>query len=397
MEKIYEKYIKKVGRVSLKSIRDKEKEINWGSRMIAITGGRGVGKTTMLLQHIKKLGLSENEAIYISLDDLFFSANTLYDFVDEFEKNGGKYLFIDEVHHYKNWAREMKNIYDDFPYLKVVFTGSSALRIFTAKADLSRRVIKYNLPGLSFREFISFSQGIDFPVFKFEDILKNHVNICQQINAKIKPLALFKKYLSYGYYPFFLEDIDFYHHKLAQILMHVLEVDLPYCTDINFTSVEKMKKLLWIISSSVPFKPNISKISEKVGVPRNTVILFLKYLTEANIISVLYSNKKGISYMQKPEKIFIHHPNLMYALANENINTGNLRESFFFNQLSAITTLTYPDVSDFFVANKYYFEVGGKNKNHKQIANLKNAFIAKDDIEIGFGNVIPLWLFGFLY
>jgi predicted AAA+ superfamily ATPase len=251
--------------------------------------------------------------------------------------------------------------------------------------------------GLSFREYIKLNNRKDFDVINLKSILKDHVQFSREITGKIKPIQLFNEYLKIGYYPYFIENKDSYHNKLAQTVNLVLEVDLPYAQDISSLSIDKLKKLLYILAVSVPFKPNVLKLSEKTGISRNTIIQFINYLADAKIINLLNSDSSGISQLQKPQKIYLHHPNLLYTLAPENANTGSVRESFFNNQLSNVYKVNYTDKGDFLVNDKYTFEIGGKNKSRKQIADVPDSFIASDDLEIGFRNRIPLWLFGFLY
>ena len=397
MINIREKFLKKIDRVDTSFIRDIERQIDWNNRLIGVKGARGVGKTTMLLQHIGKSLPSDQRTVYVSLDDIWFSANSLVDFTDLFVKNGGEFLILDEVHHYRNWSQEIKNIYDDHPDLKIIFTGSSIIHLGKSQADLSRRAVIYEMHGLSFREYIKLNNRKDFDVINLKSILKDHVQFSREITGKIKPIQLFNEYLKIGYYPYFIENKDSYHNKLAQTVNLVLEVDLPYAQDISSLSIDKLKKLLYILAVSVPFKPNVLKLSEKTGISRNTIIQFINYLADAKIINLLNSDSSGISQLQKPQKIYLHHPNLLYTLAPENANTGSVRESFFNNQLSNVYKVNYTDKGDFLVNDKYTFEIGGKNKSRKQIADVPDSFIASDYLEIGFRNRIPLWLFGFLY
>jgi hypothetical protein len=397
MQKLIEKFHKKLERTDISFIRDVLSNIRWNNRLIGIQGARGAGKTTLMLQYIKTHFKDVNHILYVSLDDIYFSANSLADMADTFIKEGGTYLFLDEVHHYKNWSQEIKNIYDDHPEVKVVFTGSSALHISKSKADLSRRAIMYDLPGLSYREFLELKYGLSFPVLKLQDILNDHINLSRIFVSKVKPLAKFKEYIQYGYYPYFTEDVETYQQRLEETIYLTLETDLPYTAEISFTSVEKLKKLLYVLAESSPFKPNISKLSDKTGIPRNSIIQFLHYLEDARIINMLHASTKGISFMQKPEKIYLHHPNLHYALNPENTNIGSMREIFFYNQTMNTQKVTYTDKGDFKLDGKFIFEIGGKNKTIKQIAGIANSYIVSDDIETGYKNQIPLWLFGFLY
>ncbi|GHV10102.1 ATPase AAA [Bacteroidia bacterium] len=374
--------------------------INWSNRLIAIVGARGSGKTTLLLQHIKKeYGTHPEDILYVSLDTIWFSDNRLYDLANQFSLMGGKVLFLDEVHKYPTWSREIKNIYDDFPELKVVFTGSSMLEIFRADADLSRRARRYVLQGMSFREYLIY-EGLlkkDQTAYTLEDILNNHLALSQEICKKIKPLPAFKKYLQYGYYPYYKEDVAGYHERLMQTFNTIIETDLPSVEKIEMSSINRIKKLFFILSSLVPFTPNIAQLSQDVGVTRVSLMNYLYYLEKANAVLLLNKEASGMRQMQKPDKIYLQNTNYAYALASENVNIGNLRETFFFNQLQVKHQVTYTQETDFKIDNKYYFEIGGKNKGREQIQGLQNAFLALDDIETGLKNDIPLWLFGFLY
>jgi len=365
---------------------------------LAITGARGTGKTTMILQHIKKtFGNSPKNALYVSLDNIWFSNNRLFDLANDFEKQGGKYLFIDEVHKYENWSQEIKNIYDSFSDLKVVFTGSSMLEIYRGNADLSRRAVHYILQGMSFREFLKYDQNIHFEKFKLEDILQNHIEIAGAINEKIRPLPLFNNYLKYGYYPYYKTDKLFYWSKLANTINLILEVDLPAVQTIEMYSIRKIKKLLLILSKSVPFSPKVSDLAANLGVSRNSLLNYLTILERGGLINLLQNSTKGVSSLTKPEKIYLNNTNQIYTFDSNNPNIGNLRETFFFNQLKAIGEISFANKADFMVNNKFIFEVGGKNKGHEQIVGLENAYLALDNLEYGYFNKIPLWLFGMLY
>ena len=372
-------------------------EINWNNRLIAIVGARGVGKTTLLLQHIKKQHSDLNEVLYVSLDNLYFGKHILSDFVDEFVKLGGKYLFIDEVHRYPNWSIEIKNIYDNYPELNIVITGSSALDIHKGKGDLSRRIVIYKLNGLSFREFIELKYKINFNTYTLDEITENAIDIAQEINSKIKPIKLFKEYLEIGYYPFFIEQEDHYYERIEQAVSEILENDLPAMEPIDFSAVYNLKKLLMIIAEIVPFKPNVSKLSQQIGINRDTLVKYLYWLQRADLLLLLNTDTYGIAKMNKPDKVYLNNPNLIFALSENNANVGTVRETFFYNQLRVQHKITYPDKADFLVDKKYLFEVGGKNKTQKQIVGIENAFIAADNIEYAFANTIPVWMFGFMY
>jgi predicted AAA+ superfamily ATPase len=312
-------------------------------------------------------------------------------------KKGGDYLFLDEVHKYPNWSQELKNIYDNLPKLKVVFTSSSALDIYKGSHDLSRRAMVYNLPGLSFREFIELKYQFSFEVIGLEQILEGKNTQVFHILEKIKPLKLLDEYLQNGYYPFFVEADKNYLARLINIVNQVLENDLPTIYHIDFYSVLKIKKMLAVLSRIVPYKPNIQKLVSQSGTTRDSLLKFLFYLEKAEIVNWLTKDTFGINYLNKPDKLYLNNTNLMYALASEKPNIGNIRETFFFNQLRVNHKVSYPENGDFLIDDKYLFEIGGQNKSQKQIDGIENAFIAADGIEYSVGNKIPLWLFGFMY
>ncbi len=396
MQKLVQQFYEKYALIQTNNIRSFIKTIDWNNRFIGIKGSRGVGKTTLILQYIRLHFKPNSSVLYISLDSLYFLENKLYDLAYDFYKKGGEFLAVDEVHRYPNWAIELKNIYDNMPDLRIIFTGSSLLHLSRSNADLSRRAVMYVMPGLSFREFLKFETKIDFKAYTIDEILKNHIEIAIGIKQKLKPLKYFSNYLDYGYYPFYLENKKSFHLKLSEILLTILEVDIPQYALIQTSNIIFLKKLLAIISNSVPFKPNMKSLSQRTGISLNTMKLYLKLLTDAELLQLLYVENKGINSLNKPEKIFLNNSNLMNNLSL-NANIGNLRETFFFNQLSKKNKVNASKKTDFYINEKYSFEVGGKNKTQTQIKNIKNAFIVKDNIEIGASNIIPLWLFGFLY
>ncbi len=401
MKQLFSVFHRHLEHIDLRFERYLEKEIRWNNRLIAIIGARGCGKTTMLLQHIKKVyGNSPQDILYTSLDNIFFTTNRLYDLATDFSNIGGKVLFLDEVHKYPNWSREIKNIYDDFPNLKIVFTGSSMLEIYKSDVDLSRRAIHYLLHGMSFREYLVFEGLLDktSKTYTLEEVLTNHVDIAKSVlNAGIKPVLHFKEYLKYGYYPYYKEDVETYYERVLQTFSTIIENDLLNVENVDMQAAQKIKKLFYILAGLVPFSPNISKLSSEMNITRTTLSNYLHYLEKAQAIMLLEKEAKGMSQMVKPEKIFLQNANYLYALNLENINVGTIRETFFFNQLRVKNKVNYIQETDFMVNKKYCFEIGGKNKNQRQISNLDNAFLALDDIETGFKNEIPLWLFGFLY
>ncbi len=397
MDKIRKRHINLINETSLDFERYLLNELPWDRRLIGIKGSRGIGKTTLILQYIKKKYQQSNKAIYVSLDDMFFAENTLLDFADMFVSKGGEHLFIDEVHKYSNWAVEIKNIYDYHPKLKVVFTGSSLLEILNARADLSRRALVFNMQGLSFREFLIFRHNIKLDIVSFEDILSSHTEIALDISKEIKPLEYFDEYLKTGYFPFFEGNQNLYYKQLQEIINMILEIELPLLRNTDISIVNKIKQLLLIVSKSVPFKPNVSSLSNKIQVTRKTILDYINYLNDAGIFKVIHKDSFGVSLLQKPEKLYLDNTNLAYMLAQDITDIGNVRETFFLNQVSNNHNLTYPSKGDFFVDDKFTFEIGGKNKTNKQIKDIENSYVVADNIEYGYDNTIPLWLFGFLY
>jgi len=397
MEQLIQRFYEKYAQTNTNTIRDFINIVDWNNRMIGIKGARGVGKTTLLLQYIKKHYQPDNKVLYVSLDHFYFSDNRVYHLADEFQKRGGHLLVLDEVHRYKNWAIELKNIYDDFHDLKVIFTGSSLLHLQKSNADLSRRAVMYQMPGLSFREFVFFETGKQFPVYSLESVLNDHIKLTVDLIGKFKPLEYFSSYLQYGYYPFYLENPAAFHQKLIETIQLVVEVDIPQFEMIQTSHISYIKKLLQIIASSAPFKPNLNSISQRTGISLNTLKTYLMYLNKAGLISSLHTTAKGINSLNKPEKLFLDNTNMMFSLSGSLVNTGNARESFFLNQLKHVSKVNASKYADFLIDDTFTFEIGGANKKQKQIKGIKNSFIVKDNIEIGYENVIPLWIFGFLY
>ncbi len=395
MDELYEISRKRINAAPEGFSRVLKNNIDINQRLIGIKGARGTGKTTLLLQILKEL--PANKALFASLDDLWFSNNTLVSLADRFVRTGGKYLYLDEVHKYTNWSQELKNIYDRYPELNVIFTSSSALDINKGRYDLSRRALIFELPGLSFREFLSLKYGIHFESVPLKKILFDTVSFGSSILKRIRPYEFFPEYLRTGYYPYFIEGENYYFQRLKETINLVIESDLPAIYRIDYGSVLKIKKLLVLISEIVPYIPNIKKLSLQVGTTRDSLLKFLQLLHNAHIVRWLSSDAYGINFLNKPEKLYLENTNILYALNRSTVNMGTIRETFLLNQLSAKHLVSYPKTADFFVDNFYTFEVGGKTKGQKQIADIENAFVVKDEIEYGYGNVIPLWMFGFLY
>ncbi len=395
MESLIKIYLRLLQETEAKTFRYLYPNIDWNEHCIGIIGARGVGKTTMLLQHIKHTFANKNEALFASLDNTWFANHSIFDLADEFYLNGGTHLFLDEIHHYPNWATEIKNIYDSFPKLKIVFTGSSLLQIYKSTADLSRRVVYEKLEGLSFREFLKFEKMGDFPVLSMKEIVENHQDIAFRITENLKIIPLFKKYLKNGYFLFYKEGLGKYEINLQEAVNNVIDIDIPAIENIEFESRHKLKRLLAILSTLVPYTPNITDLSVAIDSNRNNTVKYLFLLANAKLLNLVSYKNKTIGDLTKPDKVLLNNTNLSY-LYGDNANIGSARETFFVNQLNAVANVILAPQGDFMVDN-YTFEVSGKSKSFKQIKDIQNSFVVADDIEIGHGNKIPLWLFGMLY
>jgi len=389
MDSLFQKQQTLLAKTSMSFRRYMYDKIPWESRMVGIVGPRGVGKTTMLLQYIKEK--NDKDTLYVSADDIYFSRHRLTDLVDEFYKNAGKQLFIDEIHKYKDWSIELKNIYDFYPDLKVCFTGSSILDIRKGMADLSRRALMYSMQGFSFREYLKFYHDIEVKIHSFEDILNNNISLFNNLEH---PLPLFRDYLQKGYYPMATEDhLDI---RLGQILNFTLESDIPQFANLSVTTARKLKRLLLVIAESVPFKPNFASLAAKLEVSRNSLEDYMSLMEDAGLIARLRDQSAGIIGLGKVDKIYLDNTNLIYHLSEPVPETGNIRETFFLNQARVNNVALSSVVADFKIA-QFTFEVGGKSKTQEQIKNTPNAFIVKDNIEYGHRNVVPLWAFGLNY
>lgn len=398
MQQLYTTFYQQIKRVSTDFRRYLYDEIHWQNRLIAIVGSRGAGKTTLLLQHIKlNFPKLSGEVLYVSLDNLWFSTHTLLYLADEFSKQGGKALYLDEVHNYAGWSREIKNIYDSYPDMKIVFTGSSMLEVYKGETDLSRRAIRYTLYGLSFREFLQYEYNIEMDALSFEEILTNHTQLAITLSAKVKPLIAYNEYIRYGYFPYYKEDKEMYPIRLLGTLNTIIETDLPAVEHIDYYSVVKIKKLFAVLSLLVPFTPNISQLSNDIETTRVSLLNYLYYLEKAQAIMLLSKESSGMKQMAKPDKVYLGNTNYAYALGGDQTNIGSVRESFFMNQVRVKNKVAFSSRVDFVVSDKYNMEIGGKNKTKQQLVGLDNAFIVVDNIEIGYGNQVPLWLFGLTY
>lgn len=389
MEKLYELFYRKLKNTPVEFLRYKYNQIKWESRAFGLVGPRGVGKSTMLLQYIKQ-NLDTKDTLYVSADNLYFAEHKLVDLADRFVKMGGKHLFIDEIHKYEGWSRELKQIYDSYDDLQLVISGSSILDIYKGMADLSRRMPIYEMQGLSFREYLRLFHGIDVPVYSMEDILTHKA----VINGIEHPLPLFHDYLKRGYYPFG-RDAEF-EIELMQVINQTMEIDIPMHIKANVSVGRKLKSLIMVVSKSVPFKPVMQKLADVTGISRNDIPDYLIYMERAGMISQLRNATGGLRGLGKVEKLYLDNTNLIYALAPEHADTGNVRETFFMNQTRVCNDVRSSDISDFEIGNKV-FEIGGRKKGQKQIENASDGYIVKDDIESGYANVIPLWAFGLNY
>lgn len=398
MEQLFKIFRTLIEKTDLSFKRYLYSQIDWNNRLIAIVGSRGVGKTTLMWQHIKEnYDVYSGEVLYVSLDNFWFMSNSLWELATWFNANGGKALYIDEVHKYPNWSREIKNVYDSYPDMKIVFTGSSMLDIFSSSGDISRRTRKYTLYGMSMREYVEYEYGKRIKAYSMNEILTDHVKIASEIKQVIKPIPIFKKYLEIGYFPFYKEDEDGYLKRLTETITAIIEVDLPANFEIEYSSIIKIKRLYSLISEMVPFTPNISNLAMQIDTTRQSLIKYLNALEQAKAVILLDKEAKGIKGMVKPEKIYLGNTNYAYAFARKKPETGNIRETFFMSMMQVEYDIRYSAKTDFFVEQKYSFEIGGKNKGNYQIEGIEDAYIVKDDIEVGINNIIPLWLFGFMY
>ena len=375
--------------------RELADEIDWSQRLIAIKGSRGVGKTTFLLDYIREHHANDKSCLYINLNNLFFTEKGLVPFIDEFYKRGGKILLLDQIHKFPEWAKSLRTCYEEYTDLKIIFTGSSILRIKTNE-DLKDCVSVYYLNGLSFREFLNYESGNQFPRYTLEELLENHEGIVEEILSKVRPLAYFNDYLRFGYYPCYQEEKSFMDNLLKMINL-ILEFDITYLNQIELKYLSKLKKLLYIISCNVPFQPNVSKLANDVETSRATIMNYLKYLKNARLIRLLNSQGSFNDASKKPNKVYLHNTNLLYAIAPENVNESNLRETFFYNQVGPNRSITSTDRGHFLVNDKFNFEITGSDDTSESKFRTEDFFIAADMIERGEGNKIPLWLFGFLY
>lgn len=389
-------YHRKLAATDLRFKRYLHYRIDWDVRLIGIKGARGVGKTTMLLQHIKESFDKIDDALYVSLDNLWFNTHKLEDLVGFLYTHGVMHIYLDEVHRYKDWAVLLKNFYDSYPDLNIVYTGSAMLAIDNSKADLSRRQSLYTLNGLSFREYLAYEGVAAIPTIGLEEMLAGHVEYAVDVISGIKILKYFDRYLREGYYPYYKEAGNDYLMRVGEVARLVIDNDIPSVEDITYFTAQKIKTLLMVIAGNVPLEPNISKLSSQLESTRDQTLKMLYLLDRADLLLLLTEQLKNYKHLVSPKKIYLNNANLMYALSGK-ISEGTVRETFFANQVGAVADLTMPKQGDFLADGKYLFEVGGSSKTFDQIAGIPESYLAVDGIETGSGNRIPLWMFGCMY
>ena len=403
MDTLFRKSDRLLANTSTEIVREKMSEIHWNAQLITVIGAKGVGKSTLIRQYLKQnYKPGDRRVLYCSADTVDFSTRTLVELAEEFVIRGGELLAVDEIHKYKpgttDWSREIKEIYELFPDLKLIVSGSSLLRLKEGDADLSRRAVKYTLPGLSFREALRFYHGLTFEKWPLEDILSHPYDLWHTVSKKCKPVALFKEYLEKGYYPFLLEGEGEYYTKIEQVVNYIIETELPQICKVDVANVRKLQALVAIICSETPFELNANRIAAALEIGRDTVVEYLKYLGDAKVLNLLYSDKKKIGKLSKPDKVYLENPNIIYAIAPAKVEIGTLREVFAIGSLSEAHTVEYGKTQgDFKVDGKYTFEIGGRNKNFTQIAGVKDSYIFADDWDMPDGAKLPLWMLGFLY
>ena len=403
MDALFRKHDRLLANTSMDVVRDQMGQIHWNAQIISIMGPKGVGKSTLLRQYIKKnYPIGDRRALYCSADSVDFSTRSLVELAEEFFINGGELLVVDEIHKYKagtsDWSKEVKEIYELFPKLKMIVSGSSLLKLKEGDADLSRRAIKYTMPGLSFREALRFYHGLEFPKWTLEDILSHPLDLWDMVASKCKPIAYFKEYLEKGYYPFLLEGEDDYFIRIEQVINYIIETELPQICKVDVANIRKVQALIKLIAEEVPFELNANKLAGSLEIGRDTVVEYLKHLGDAKVLNLLYSDKKKMGKLAKPDKVYMENPNILYALAPDKADIGTVRESFAVNSLSESHLVEYGKIQgDFKVDSRYTFEIGGRSKDFSQIAGVPDSYIFADDWDIPDGAKLPLWMLGFLY
>lgn len=398
MESLYKKHRMFISNVSMNIVRDIMNDISWDKQLVAIRGSRGVGKTTLMRQYIKRnYGINADKALYCVMDSMYFTNHSLLDLADRFHQFGGEHLFLDEVHKYPNWSREVKEIIDLYPDIKITFTGSSLIQILNADADLSRRVLTYMMEGLSFREYLHFYKNIKLPRYTLNYILDNPDEVCTKVNEVCRPQKFFEEYLKVGYYPFYDGDEFEYYNRIENVISFIIEQEMTQFCNIEPAYTRKLKALLMFLSDNLPYEINIAKLSSYLEINKLTTLSYLSNLQRAELLHLLYADNKSVTKMQKPDKIYLHNTNILYALSQQS-NIGTIRECFAVNQLSVSHTIEYGKKSgDFKVDGKITFEVGGHDKSFDQIADIQDSYILADNIEYPIGKKLPLWVIGLTY
>lgn len=398
METLFKKHKALVSQTSTKIIRDYMGTIKWERQLVAIRGSRGVGKTTLIRQYIRQhYGQNAGEALYCVMDSMYFTNHSLLDLAERFHMMGGKHLFLDEVHKYPTWSKEVKEIIDLYPDMKITFSGSSLIQILNADADLSRRVLSYDMAGLSFREFLHFYKGIKLSAHSLEEILTDADAICEEVNKVCRPQEMFEEYLRVGYYPFYDGEETEYYSRIENVISFIIDQEMPQFCGVEPAYTRKLKAMLMFLSDNIPYEVNVSKLSSYLEINKTTTLAYLSNMQRAELLHLLYSDNKSVTRMQKPDKIYLHNPNILCALASQR-NIGTLRECFAVNQLSIAHTVEYGKAQgDFRIDGHITLEVGGRDKSFDQIADLPDSYILADNMEYPIGKKLPLWIVGFLY
>ena len=398
MESLFQKHRVLVSQVNMKIVRQLMNSIDWEKQLVSIRGSRGVGKTTLMRQYIRKTyGVNAGEALYLVMDSMYFTTHSLLDVAERFHLMGGKHLFLDEVHKYPTWSREIKEICDLWPDLKITFTGSSLLQILNADADLSRRVLSYDMTGLSFREYLQFYKGIELPSYPLDNLLSDADEICKQVCEACHPQPLFEEYLRVGYYPFYDGNEQEYYSRIENVVSFIIDQEMTQFCGVEPAYTRKLKAMLLFLANNVPYDVSIAKLSSYLEINKTTVLSYLSSMQRAELLNLLYADNLSVTKMQKPDKVYIHNPNMLYALSTEE-KIGTIRECFVVNQLSAKHTVEYGKTQgDFKIDGKITFEVGGKDKSFEQIADIPDSYVLADSMMFPIGKKLPLWIVGFLY
>jgi len=399
MDKLFQLQNRLLDRTPMQIIRECARQINWDAQLLSIRGPKGVGKSTMILQHIRSaFPKGDRSYLYCKLDSGYFASHTLSELVETFSMNGGKYLFLDEVHKYENWSTEIKDIYDYYPDLHVVISGSSLLSMMEGDVDLSRRCVSHDIQGLSFREYLQFYKKINLSSYTLEQILQHAGDICSEVNAVCKPVAEFHEYLKVGYYPYYQKNQIDYYDILEQVVNYVIDEEMPRICKVDLGNTRKIKALMYVLAQSEPFAVDMNRLSQQSGLKRETILNYFQYMHKAKLLSLLYSDLKNVKKLQKPDKVYIADTNMLHALGNVPLKIGTIRETFAVNQLTSMHQVEYGrQQGDFKIDGRYIFEIGGVDKDYTQIADLPDSYIFADNLEYATGHKLPLWLLGLLY